>query len=55
MAKMTKAQQKRSLNAIRNKAIKVWSQPQTTFGRALTFKDVEAIEKIVERGLKRIG
>lgn len=55
MSKMTKAQQKRALNAIRNKAVKVWSQPQTNFGRALTFKDIEAIEKIVARAMKRLG
>ena len=56
MATMTKTQQKRALTDILKKAKKIWLV-NTTSSRppTLSFSDVEAIDKIVRRALKRLG
>lgn len=48
MAKMTKAQLKRMVMAVRSKSFKLYSV------YAFTLKDMEAIEKIVDRAMKRL-
>jgi len=50
MAKMTKAQAKRSLKSIDSKSKKLWASADP-FSTA----DMIAIEKIVRKNLKRLG
>jgi len=51
MAKLTKTQQKKLTKDILSKATKLYVYPQ----RAMSMKDYDAIKKIMERTLKRIG
>ena len=59
MAKMTKAQAKRMLQAIESKTKKVWSsqtvQQYASGNNYITTADMLAIEKICKRNLKRLG
>tara|TARA_R110002110_G_scaffold288093_1_gene502559 strand:+ start:1018 stop:1191 length:174 start_codon:yes stop_codon:yes gene_type:complete len=56
MAKMTKTQKRRALNDIVRKSKKIWMQSSTGGSTyLLTFKDIEAIDKIIQRALKRLG
>tara|TARA_R110000824_G_scaffold289388_1_gene477973 strand:+ start:76 stop:237 length:162 start_codon:yes stop_codon:yes gene_type:complete len=53
MAKMTKAQAKRLLQAIDSKAKKLWAPNKDyTF---MTTQDMIAIEKIIKKNLKRLN
>ena len=56
MAKMTKAQKKRMVVDIESKAKKLWltSDPKTG-GLFMSVKDMETIEKLCKKWLKRIG
>lgn len=53
---MTKAQKKRALNDILKKSKKIWMQDATHSANqyVLSFKDVDAIDKIIQRALKRL-
>jgi hypothetical protein len=56
MAKITKAQARRLLNAIDSKAKRLWSDKRHSPGTGFfTTKDMIAIENIVARNLKRLG
>ena len=55
MAKMTKTQAKRLVQAINSKAFKLISRPPTGMNSTVfTIKDFEAIQRIVERAYKRL-
>ena len=58
MAKMTKAQKKRMVQEIRKKSQKLYTQswlPGVTTGAVVSTKDMEAIERMCARWMKRIG
>ena len=58
MVRLTKTQQKRMLTDIQKKAHKLYTAEGTgivKLGQLLTFKDVDAIDRIIQRALNRIG
>jgi len=56
MAKMTKAQKKRMVRDIESKAKKLFMDASPPYTSAiLTVADVQAIEKLCSKWLKRIG
>lgn len=52
MPNMTKAQAKKRLNEAKAKVMNVWSNSSTS---AVTFADMGAIEKIIDKCLKRLN
>jgi len=57
MAKMTKAQAKRMLLAIRSKSQKLCfaSIGQSGYAGGMSFNDMAAIEKIIKKNLQKLG
>ncbi len=55
MAKMTKSEARRLVQAINSKAFKLISRPPSGMNTTVfTIKDFEAIQRIVERAYKRM-
>lgn len=55
MAKLTKAQQKRLVNEILNKSKKLYMVKRQDYQNVIPSKDMEAIEKLCAKWIKRIG
>ena len=56
MAKMTKAQTRRMIQAIRSKTQRLWREPAGQNSHAVvTPQDMLAVEKLTTKWLKRLG
>jgi hypothetical protein len=55
MAKLTKAQQKRLVNEILNKSKKLYMVKRKDYQNIVPSKDMDAIERLCNKWLKRIG